>query len=204
MGAGKSTVLRLLRDLGAITVSADEIVHQALDEPEVIGQIVRLFGSKVLDEKGRVDRKALAAEIFSSDEKRGALEGLLHPLVYRRIRQIHQKSPGRIVVAEIPLLIETSAQDQVDLILVVSCSPEVSRARLIERGMGPEEIDRRFACQLPREEKERIADYIIENSGDERRLEEQVKRFWDLVTRGEIRSRSGKGGDEPQSVPPPR
>ncbi len=193
MGAGKSTVLGMLHDLGAITVSADEIVHQALDDPEVIGEIVRLFGSKVLDEKGRVDRKALAAEIFSSHEKRRALEELLHPLVYRRIRQIHQKSPGRIVVAEIPLLIETSGQDQVDLILVVSCSPEISRARLLGRGMGPEEIDRRFACQLPPEEKERIADYLIENSGDEKRLREQVERFWDLVTKGEIRGRGRKG-----------
>jgi len=182
IGAGKSTVLRMLEKLGAAVVSADLLVHQALEEPEIKKEVAELFGQEVLTSDGRIDRARLAREVFNSEEKRRRLEALLHPLVYEEIRRLHEQDPGRILVAEIPLLVESGGTDLVDLVLVVTSSPETAERRLLKRGMNIQEIQRRRACQLPQEEKLKAADYVIENDADLKGLEQEVKRFWDLLT----------------------
>ena len=191
IGAGKSTVLRMLEKLGAAVVSADHLVHQALEEPEIKKEVAELFGQEVLTSDGHIDRARLAREVFSSEEKRRRLEALLHPLVYEEIRRLHEQDPGRILVAEIPLLVESGGTDLVDLVLVVTSSPETAERRLLKRGMNIQEIQRRRACQLPQEEKLKAADYVIENDADLNSLEQEVKRFWDLLKKQEEKARQG-------------
>jgi dephospho-CoA kinase len=187
IACGKSTVLRMLQDLGAATISADSIVHELLDSDTSIRERIRReFGEGVFDETGRVDRRKLADIAFRDDSARMKLEHILHPEVRRRILvwMDGARSRGtRVAVAEVPLLFEAGLEGDFDCTVAVTAEHGEQLNRLSSR-MPVRDAERRIAAQMPAEEKARRADYALVNSGSLDDLQERVRELWStLLTR---------------------
>lgn len=171
IASGKSTIARMFAALGCTTVDADAIVAD-LYGPGATGHeaLVRTYGAGILDANGGIDRRKLGDLAFASPEAARRLNALIHPLVLAEERRLLAAMPpddDRIVIVEATLLIEAGNLERYDRIIVVDVPPEVQIARGVARGMALEEVVRRIAHQLPREERLRHADYVIDNSGDD-------------------------------------
>jgi len=176
IGAGKSTVARLLADAGVPVLDADRFAHEALRAraAEVCARFPEACPG------GEVDRRALARIVFADREKRAALEAIVHPYVRARLQEALETLEGqgaRLAVLEIPLLFEVGWEKLLDGVLVVDAPWPVREARLLARGLDPEDARRREAAQLPPEEKRRRATWVIENQGDLAELAKKV-RAW--------------------------
>jgi dephospho-CoA kinase len=171
LASGKSTIARFFAKLGCVVIDADEIVAR-LYEPGQAGHeaLVRTYGTGTLLEDGTIDRRKLADIAFASEESAKALNALIHPIVVAeeaRLMAAEEQLPGdRIVIVEATLLIEAGGKDRYDRIVVVDVDPAMQLERAIARGMTREDAMRRIAHQLPREERLRYADYVIDNSSD--------------------------------------
>ncbi len=188
LGCGKSTMLKIFRELGVRTISADEIVHELLESREVKEEIQRLFGPDVFLKDGKVDRKRLAQRIFSNQKEGEKLEGLLHPLVFRRIEKEYEEEPGRLMVAEIPLLFETDTQNRFSKVITVYAPMEVAIKRLKSRGMTREDIEARLKSQIPIEKKVERSDFVIDNSRGLKEIRKQVQQVLEKLQKGETRA----------------
>lgn len=185
-GCGKSTALKIFASLGAYTLSADSIVHDALREDDVKESISRIFGPDVII-NGKVDRKALSGIVFTDNEKRSRLEDILHPIVFNKIEQASSRLlPERngILMAEIPLLFETGYEKDLDMVITIKSSQDIVNDRLKSAGFSESDIRSRTAAHLPLKEKASKADIVIDNSGSLEELESGVKKTWqDLLKR---------------------
>jgi dephospho-CoA kinase len=176
IGSGKSTVSRLLRDLGASVIDADHMAHQVLDEPEVIDAIRAAFGGDVLDAHGHVERRKLAARVFTTDDP-AALERL-NAIVHPRVRQRIESELARarrdgtsVVVLDVPLLLESGLAGLCDRLLFVQAPQAARMRRLAERGWSGGDLERREARQTALDDKRSRAHVVIENDGDVGALE---------------------------------
>ncbi len=130
IGAGKSTALRLFGELGASTVSADQIVHRLYRRRRVATAVAERFGPGVLDREGRVDRARLAEAVRGRPDELAWLEKLTHPRVADGLRQqVRKAQPGTVVVCEVPLLFEAGYEEMFDLIVTIEAGPENRRRR---------------------------------------------------------------------------
>jgi dephospho-CoA kinase len=180
IGSGKSTVSRLLGEHGAVIVDADAIAREVV-APGTPGlaAIVEAFGAAVLAADGSLDRPRLAAVVFADPEARGTLDGIVHPLVRARARELEAAAPpGAVVVHDVPLLAETGQGSAYDVVVVVEADPDMRVARLVERGLTAEDARARIAVQATDEERRAIADVVLDNSGTPEELAQQVERFW--------------------------
>jgi dephospho-CoA kinase len=188
IASGKSTIARIFASLGCVTVDADQIVAR-LYEPGEAGHeaLVRTYGSGILLPDGKVDRSKLAGIAFASEESAKALNALIHPLVVEEeagfMAAEEQRAGDRIVVIEATLLIESGGEERYDRIVVVDVDQETQLARAAIRGMTREEAARRIAHQMPRAERLRYADYVIDNSGDLRAAEAETSRVYEALQR---------------------
>jgi dephospho-CoA kinase len=148
---------------------------------------VRTYGPSILRAGGEIDREKLAGIAFANADEARKLNALIHPLVIaeeqRCIADEESRFPGRdrIVIVEATLLLESGGKQRYDKIVVVDVEPETQIARGIERGMKREEIVRRMAHQMPREERLRQADYVIDNNGDMRSAEIATHRVYEAL-----------------------
>ena len=192
IACGKTTVSQLLAEKGAIPINADEIGHQLLkaDSP-VITELTNEFGDDILEESGDVSRKKLGAIVFGDKAARERLNSILHPLIIERSRtqaqQLIKEDPSCVVLLDAPLLIEAGAYDSVDLIVVVSSSPEIQIKRVIERSKAQNhpltetDAQARIDSQMPLSEKIKYADVVIENEDTLDELKKQVDVLWDKL-----------------------
>jgi dephospho-CoA kinase len=169
-GSGKSTVSRLLaQEMGALYVDTDQLCRQLmLPGRQGYNGLVSLYGARFLAEDGSVDRSALRDAVFSVAEVRRALEGILHPLVRRMVADGAQncRKAGRHQVVEVPLLFEVGWQGQFDRTVVVSGQEKQLLKRVrVRDGLSAEEFRRVAATQWSAAEKERLGDFVINNSG---------------------------------------
>jgi dephospho-CoA kinase len=187
IGSGKSTVARMLRERGAVILSADVFAREAVAAGTPgLARVVELLGPEVLAPGGELDRAAVASRVFADDELRAALEAIVHPEVRRRIAEgvAGEAGSDRVVVVDSPLLIETGAHRGFPMVVVVTASTPTQIARLVARGMDEADARARLAAQMPLEEKARVADVLLDNEGTEAELEAQVDRLWpDLSAR---------------------
>lgn len=184
LASGKSSVARVLAGLGAAVLDADAVVHELYRSGQPGAEAVReLFGPGVLDASGGVDRGALAARI---QEEVGALERLnlaIHPLVRERVRRwIDQLSwrsePPPVAVVEATLMVESGSYRGYDLLAVVWCRPEQQLERAVGRGMPEARARALLAGQMSLDEKRRLADLVIDNSGTPEELPARVDDAW--------------------------
>ncbi|MFL6247964.1 MAG: dephospho-CoA kinase [Thermoanaerobaculia bacterium] len=186
IASGKSTIVRMLAGLGCRTVDADAIVAR-LYRPGEAGHeaIVRTYGQAILLPDGEIDRRKLADIAFSKPEEARKLNALIHPIVIaeqaRLFREAEERGEDAVYIVEATLLLESGGKQRFDRIVVVDVDPEVQIARAIGRGMTAEEAKRRIAHQMPREERLRHADYVIDNSGDERVALAEATRVYELL-----------------------
>jgi dephospho-CoA kinase len=194
IAAGKSTVVGMLRDLGAEVIDADAIAREVTAPGSEGARRVReAFGPEYFDASGALLRRKLGERVFADTKERRRLEALIHPLILERIREridALARDPGaedRIVVVEAPVLIEAGATGLVDRILVVTAEHRTQKRRLTERGERTENaIEQRIASQMSQEEKLRYADYVINTDCPMSETRRQVADLWDRV-RGEGR-----------------
>lgn len=178
LGCGKSEVLKILKEYGIDVISADDVVHELLRSPEIKSKLREIFGNGIFDESGEVNRRILANIVFKNKEKLELLNSLIHPFVREIIRfKISEaRKFGEDLVVEIPLLLEAGDPYEVDVVVVVSAPFNLVSERLKRfRGWTEEEIRDRMKSQLPLEEKERRAHYVIYNDGSLAELREKVR-----------------------------
>ncbi len=190
--SGKSAFVGMLGDLGAHTVSADEIVHDLLRWNEnAISDVSERFGEEVLGEEG-VDRKALGRVVFGDPEKLSELEGILHPLVHDETDRLMSFCCCEVFAVEIPLLFEAGRGDDFDHTVAVVVPEERQKTWASGRGVDEQTLRAIEARQLPPEEKARRADVVVQNDGGLDRLKEQAEQFWARIS-GEKSSEGGVG-----------
>ncbi|MCB9552226.1 MAG: dephospho-CoA kinase [bacterium] len=188
IACGKTTVARMLTARGAIVIDADQIARDvAAPGSPGLAAVVEAFGPAVLAADGALDRAALGAAVFGDPAERARLEAILHPRIaeesMRRIAAALAAAPP-LVVYDAALLVETGRADQFRPLVVVTATPEVQRARLIERdGLDPAAADARLAAQMPVAEKARRADHVIDNSGPLAETEAQVDALWQRLVK---------------------
>ena len=183
IGSGKSTVCRMLRDLGAWIVDTDAIAHR-LTAPggRAIPAIAAQFGAEVIAGNGSMDRARMRERVFADPAQRRALEAILHPMIGEDTRAEAAAAPqGAIVVFDVPLLVESGRwRDQVDRILVVDCPVETQIARVMQRnGWTADAVQRIIDQQASRAQRLAVADDVIVNDGLElEELAAEVRRIW--------------------------
>ncbi len=185
LGAGKSTVGRMLERRGAVVIDADVLARQAV-LPGTPGytKVTELFGPEIIGHDGEIERAALARRVFSDKEARVALESITHPEVFRLLSEALEdyRDTDRIVVFDAPLIVETGIHEACDAIVVVTASEEAQVARVMrDRGMTEEAARARLRAQAPDSEKERIADFVIRNDGTTEQLEDGVDTVWEKL-----------------------
>ena len=198
IGTGKSTVARIFESLGAVVIDADAIVHE-LQEPgsESLAAIAAAFGPEMIRVDGSLDRERLAERVFGDADARRALNGIMHPLVGAEMAgrlAAARETRVELVLLDIPLLFEGRAgqtrrpgeeheprapRDGVEAVIVVYSPEEAQVERQMARdGSEREEALRRVRAQLPIEEKRRLADHVIDNSGSLEETERQVRALY--------------------------
>ncbi|NTU52851.1 MAG: dephospho-CoA kinase [Chlorobiaceae bacterium] len=187
IGSGKSTVCSMLREMGCELFEADRVARELqVEDGEVISGIKALFGGAVysLDLSGElsIDRKAIAAVVFSDPEKLAALNRLIHPKVRKAFQQevLRCAREGKAVLCkEAAILFESGMASELDRIIVVAANHGLRIERAVARGLGsPEEVRRRMKAQWPQERLIERAHYVIFNDGTLDELRAQVRQVW--------------------------
>jgi dephospho-CoA kinase len=191
IGSGKSTVADALRALGATVVDADAIVHELQRKGRpLLDEMVAAFGEGILRPDGELDRKALGDVVFRDPEARKRLGEIVHPKVGAEMmaRVAAAREAGApVVVMDVPLLLEgraaaggsDAARGPYDCVVVVWVPEAVQIERTVARdGCTREEAERRVRAQMSLDEKRRLADHVIDNSGTRDETEAQVRALW--------------------------
>jgi len=184
IGSGKSTVAKILSELGAVVIDADAIAKEVL-EPGQLGyeNVMLAFGESVLDASGNIDRKKLANLVFQDAEKLLKLESIVHPAVIARVSEIRESLPETsIVVYDTPLLVEKQLQDQFEKVLIVSADEDIRKERLVQRGLDLADIEARMANQATDIQRSAVANLVIINNGSTKELREEVAKVWQQLS----------------------
>jgi dephospho-CoA kinase len=184
IATGKSTVSEILRRLGAEIIDADQLARDVVepDQPALRG-IVAEFGRDVVSPDGRLDRKRLGAIVFADPDRRKRLEALTHPAIRARFQarldELATRGFAGIVIYDAPVMIEAGGYKDMDRLVVVVTDETTQAARLRTRdGTDEAEGRRKIASQMPLAEKAKLADYVIDNSGDLEATAARVRRVF--------------------------
>jgi dephospho-CoA kinase len=186
IACGKTTILAMFAELGAHTLRADAVAHRLMAPGEpMYERIVGAFGEAILALDGTIARSKLASAAFPS--RIGELNAIVHPTVLafedNWMREIGDSDPLGIAICEAALLIEAGGLARYDKLIVVTCTLEQKISRFAERsGMPPEaaqqEVERRMAAQMPEADKVKLANIVIDNSGDRESVGRRVHEVW--------------------------
>jgi len=182
IGAGKSLVAGYFADLGARVVDADQLSRVAIERgSKGFDAVVAEFGDGIL-RNGDIDRRALGEKVFNNANARAKLEAIIHPLVRTQFDDlVSSLRENEIMIYEIPLLVETRAQDRFNVVITVESDSTLRESRLRERGLLQSEIASRMSAQASSAERIAVADYVIENSASTDQLLRQVEHLWEIV-----------------------
>lgn len=180
VGSGKSTVAAMLAARGALVIDADALAREVVAPgSEGLAALVDAFGPGILADDGSLDRPALAEVAFTDERARERLNGITHPRIAARTAELMASAaPGRIVVHDVPLLVELALMPAYDLVVVVDADDATRLRRLEGRGMSRDEARRRMAAQATRDSRLAAADIVLSNEGDLAGLEQQVDLLW--------------------------
>jgi dephospho-CoA kinase len=180
IASGKSTVGRMFGELGCKVIDSDRITRQLFEPGTPVNTAVaEAFGPRVVAPDGSIDRSVLAELVFQNPDLRQKLNSIVHPAIYQRqaefLAQAAAADSRAIGIVEAALIVEVGSYRNYDKLIVVTCSPKIQRERLRERsGLTAEQIESRIASQMPMEEKVKVADFVIDNSGDIGKTRQQV------------------------------
>src|SRR5918999_1032594 len=170
IAVGKTFVTSVFAGLGCRVLDADQTAREVV-APGAAGlkAVVETFGEEILAPDGTLDRSRLGAIVFADEEKRQRLNHILHPFIIARqdeiLREWETEDPNGIGIVDAALMIESGGYKRFDKLIVVHCRPEVQLERLMLRNnLTLAEAQRRIASQMPQEEKQKYADYLIDTS----------------------------------------
>jgi dephospho-CoA kinase len=197
IASGKSVVSARLRELGAVIVDADVLAREVVEPgTEGLNAIAEAFGPDVISADGTLNRSALGRIIFSDPERRVALNAITHPAIWRRAQELFDAAeagnPHAVVVYDVPLLAEASADRPMtfDLVVVVHAELDERLRRLIElRGMTREEAVHRLNSQASDAERLAIADVVIDSNGTLDETLVQVDELWAMAAASAVSQR---------------
>ena len=194
IATGKSTVSETLRRLGGVVIDADLLAREVVAPGQpALAAIVREFGRDVLQEDGALDRKRLAAAAFTDPERRRRLEAITHPAIrdafQSRLAELETQGFAGLVFWDAAVLIESGGHKAMDRLVVVVAEADTQHARAVARDGDRADVERRIANQMPLSEKVKLADHVIDNSGDRAATEGRTREVYqallaDLQTRG--------------------
>ena len=179
IASGKSTVAGLLRDRDYQVLDADALARELLEPgQDSYKEVLHEFGDEILSPGGAVDRKKLAAIVFSDAEKRERLNRILHPrihdVVVKWFEVLDRPGGPEMAFEEAALILEAGAQRDLDCVVVCWCRPEQQLERLKERGFSQRDAELRIAAQMPLDQKRNLADEVIDCSRSLEDTERQV------------------------------
>ena len=180
IATGKSSCLAVFKSLGAPVIDADQVARDVVAPgSDGLTAVVKQFGRSVLLPSGQLNRAALGMVIFADPSARQHLEDIIHPRVYAAIERWFGALTQPLGIADIPLLFETSSEDDFDLIVVAACRPDQQLARLVARThLSEADAKSRIAAQLPLADKVARADYVIDTGGTKEQTEARTKAVW--------------------------
>ncbi|MDE2939221.1 MAG: dephospho-CoA kinase [Chloroflexota bacterium] len=191
IGTGKTEVSRLLEQLGATVINADQVGHEAYTpHSEAWQEVVRTFGEDILQENGEIDRRKLGGIVFADPEQLATLNGIMHPrmaaIVKEKLESLANQGTD-VAVVEAAVLFEAGWDALVGEVWTTESQAERVVERLQQRnGFAPEEIRKRIASQMPAEDRARRADEVIANDGELEDLETAVREVWKRRVEGRI------------------
>jgi dephospho-CoA kinase len=186
IATGKSTVAATLRRLGAEVIDADQLARDVVAPGEpALAEIVHEFG-EVRNPDGTLDRKKLGAIVFDDPARRKRLEAITHPAIrdrfLARLRRLQEQGFEGLVFFDAPVMIESGNYRNMDRLVVVFTDEATQQARLMARdGMEAVEADQRMATQMPVADKARLADYVIDNTGDRATTEARTREVFQAL-----------------------
>jgi dephospho-CoA kinase len=187
IATGKSYCLAHFAELGVPVVDADRLAREAVVPGSPgLRAVVERFGSEVLAADGSLDRAALGRIVFDDPRARAALEAIVHPEVYRHIREWFANLPAgtRVAMADIPLVFETGHNHDFDAVVVAACQPDEQVRRVMARDRLPDRDARaRLAAQWPIEEKVKRADHVIWTDNGFAETDRQIRDVYGQLTR---------------------
>jgi dephospho-CoA kinase len=189
IATGKSMVDAVLRELGACIIDADVLAREVVEPGEpALAEIAAEFGPGVLGPDGRLDRKALGAIVFADPDRRRKLEAMTHPRIRERFQQridaLAAEQFRGLVFFDAPVMIESGNYRNMDRLVVVLTDEATQIARLMARdGVDRDEALRKIRSQMPLAEKAKLADYVIDNSGDLAATRASTERVFRALSR---------------------
>ncbi len=186
IACGKSLVSNYLQEKGYTIIDADKIGHMALENDEVKKQLVNKFGKSILKDN-EINRVTLGKLVFENNENLKELNNIIHPQIRKNIsEQIQVHKNEKLVFVDVPLLFEAKFDDLVEKIIVISLDEKIQLERLMNRNsLSKEEALQRIKSQIPVREKEKLGDYVVDNSFTQENTYNQVDRILEKLKLGE-------------------
>ena len=186
IATGKSTTLRQWQQAGAAGIDTDELAHRTLaPHAPTWNEIVQAFGTEILNDDNTVNRRKLGEIVFADEQKRLALNRIIHPVVHQmwtgEVEKLERQGKAAVAVVSIPLLYEVAAEASFDCVVVVGCSEQTQLARLAQKGLDETPARARIGAQWPLQKKMDKADFVIWNDGSLPVLAEQADVIWATI-----------------------
>ena len=183
IASGKSTVSRFLAEMGAIIINADEVAHETLkSDIELQQEIVADFGDQILTAEGRIDRERLGEIVFTNPDALARLNRIMHPRLYEMVRaqlEDYRQQKVKVVILEVPLLIEAGWTALVDEIWVTVASEATVLGRLQQQvGLSSKQALARIGSQMPAKDRIKHADVVIDTDCSLDELKARVAKPW--------------------------
>jgi dephospho-CoA kinase len=182
-GSGKSTVAGIFKSFGAKIIDADKLAHKSIGPGNpAYKKIIKAFGKDILRKNKIIERRKLAAIVFNNKKLLKKLNNIIHPEVIRTIKSQIKNSHSKIIVLDVPLLIEAGLRELVDKIIVVKIT-RIEQIKRIQKKttLSKTDILKRIKYQIPLRAKARLADFIIDNSGTIGETKKQAVRIRRLL-----------------------
>jgi len=186
IAAGKSTVAARWRQAGAAAIDTDELAHQTLTPgTPTYAAIVKTFGNQILNADQTISRRVLGEIIFADEQKRLALNRIVHPAVRQMWEQalagLARDGNAEVAVAMIPLLYEVGVEGEFDCVVTVGCGERTQFARLAAKGFSESQARARMHAQWPMQRKMDLADFVVWNDGSREVLDQQADIIWATI-----------------------
>ncbi|PZC49820.1 MAG: dephospho-CoA kinase [Chloroflexi bacterium] len=183
MGSGKTEASRILSDLGAEVIYADQVGHKAyLQNTETWHELVRNFGEDILQSDGEIDRRKLGTIVFSDPEQLDKLNSIVHPRMRQMLQEMlrgFSENGAKVAILEAAILIEADWLSLVDEVWTIEVPESVAVERVkIRSGLQEEDIRKRLRSQLTNEDRSKKADEVIDNSNDINELRRRIEDIW--------------------------
>lgn len=184
MGSGKSTACSIFASLGIPIYDADSRAKWLMTHDfQLRDELVKLLGEATYDKSGCLNRPWIAQQVFTNPNKLAQLNALVHPAVAADAQQWHAAQTSAYTLREAALLIESGSYKQLDKLIVVTAPEPIRVARVMQRdGLSATEVQARLSKQLPESEKEKLADFVIVNDG-EQAISKQVRTIHQALLR---------------------